>query len=298
MVVTFARPRVLDSMLGALGRQTRRPDHVLVVDNGSDPEVARVAAAQGAEYVDSGDNIGPAGGNALGLSVLLPRAADDDWILFVDDDDEPVDDTLLHRLESFGREVSYSDPLVAGVGIAGSTYRRQLGVFRRFEDDELCETVDLDVIFGGSLPMYSAGVLRRVGGFDARLFWGFEEAELGLRLRGLGYRLCAPGPLFLHARQVAGTAGLASRTLRTPTDKAAWRRYYSVRNSTVLARRYGGPLASTVAGVGGAAKGALTLARSHRPLGEIILPARGAVDAYRGRLGRRVDPGTNDKVSA
>ena len=298
MVVTFARPATLDSMLSALARQTRRPDHVLVVDNGSDDEVARVAALHGAEYVDSGDNIGPAGGNALALSHLLPRLAEDDWILFIDDDDEPGDDTLLQRLASFGEDLYRSDPRLAGVGIGGSIYRRRLGIFRRPEDHELAGTVDLDVLFGGSLPMYRAAVLREVGGFDARLFWGFEEAEFGLRLRSLGYRLCAPGPLFLQARQLGGTAGIASGTLRTPPAKTAWRRYYSVRNSTVLARRYGGPMASTVAGIGGAAKGVLTLARAHRPVAEVVLPVRGAVDAFLGRLGRRVDPGFNDKVSA
>lgn len=298
VVVTFARPKVLDSMLAAMSRQTRKPDHILVVDNGSDCEVARVAATHGAEYTDSGENIGPAGGNALALTLILPRAADDDWILFVDDDDLPGDDSLLQHLESFGRDLARSDPRLAGVGIGGSIYRRQLGVFKRLEDHELTGTVDLDVVFGGSLPMYQAGVLRRVGGFDAQLFWGFEEAEFGLRLRSLGYRLCAPGPLFLQARQLAGTAGASSRTQRTPSDKAAWRRYYSVRNSTVLAQRYGGPLASTIAGVGGATKGAITLARGRRPFDEVILPGRGAVDAFRGRLGRRVDPGANDKVSA
>lgn len=298
VIVTFARPAVLDSMLAALSRQSRRPDHVLVVDNGSDPQVARVAMSHGAEYTNSGGNIGPAGGNALGMSLILPQAADDDWILFVDDDDEPVEDTLLHRLETFGRDLSVVDPRLAGVGVGGSVYRKHLGIFRRLEDGELTGTVDVDVLFGGSLPMYRVRVLREVGAFDAQLFWGFEEAEFGLRLRSLGYRLCVPGRLFLDARNLAGTSGIDSRTMRTPRDKAAWRRYYSVRNSTVLARRYGGPLASTIAGVGGAAKGALALARGGRPSVEILLPARGAADAFRGKLGRRIDPGMNEKVSS
>jgi rhamnopyranosyl-N-acetylglucosaminyl-diphospho-decaprenol beta-1,3/1,4-galactofuranosyltransferase len=283
-------------MLSALARQTRRPDHILVVDNGSDPEVSRVAASHGAEYADSGDNIGPAGGNALGMSVLLPRAADGDWLLFVDDDDEPADDFLLERLATFAEEVA-SDPRLAGVGVGGSRYRRQWGIFNRLDDDELTGVVELDVLFGGSLPMYRVGVIREVGAFDEQLFWGFEEAEFGLRLRSLGYRLCAPGPLFLQARRLAGSPGDPGRPRRTPLDKAAWRRYYSVRNSTVLARRYGGRAAPTIAGVGGAVKGMLALAKGRRPLAEIALPARGAADAFRGRLGRRIDPGLNAKVS-
>ncbi len=292
VVVTFARPKVLDSMLAAMSRQTRRPDHVLVVDNGSDCEVARVAATHGAEYTDSGENIGPAGGNALALSLLLPRASDDDWILFVDDDDLPGDDALLQRLESFGRDLARSDPRLAGVGIGGSTYRRQLGIFKRLEDHELTGTVEL----GRRVRWFTTHVSSRRPTQGRRIRRPVVLGLRGGRVRPAPARawvtgLCAPGPLFLQARQRAGTAGISARTLRTPSEKAAWRRYYSVRNSTVLARRYGGPLASTIAGVGGAAKGAITLARGHRPFDEIILPGRGAVDAFRGRLGRRVDPG-------
>lgn len=295
VVVTFARPTVLESMLVALARQTRPVDHLVVVDNAAEPEVADIAARHGAEYLDSGDNIGPAGGFALGMRWIVERATDDDWILLVDDDDPPTNDDALDAVWRFGRELVATDPRVGAVGISGSVYRRRLGIFRRLEDDELHGTVDLDVLFGGSQPMYRVGAVRAVGTFDSDLFWGFEEGEYGLRMRRHGYRLCAPGPAWLRARHDAGRAGIASRTVRTSKTKAGWRRYYSIRNSTVLARRYGGPGAPVVTAIGGAAKGTLALLRARRPLAEVALAPRGAFDGLTNRLGRRVDPGLNAK---
>lgn len=283
-------------MLAALARQSRPVEHLIVVDNASDPRVAGIAESHGATYLDSGDNIGPAGGFALGVAHALERAADNDWLLLVDDDDEPSSDDALRELYEFGGRLSKTIPRLGGVGIGGSVYRPRLGTFRRLEDVELIGTVDLDVLFGGSLPMYCVRAVRDVGLYDTDLFWGFEEGDYGLRMRAMGYRLCAPGDLFLRSRERAGTASVASRRVRTPLGKPAWRRYYSVRNSTVLARRYGGPFAPLVVGLGGATKGAVSLARSARPFREVSLPARGALDAFRTRLGRRVDPGRNDKA--
>ena len=295
MVVTYARPAILESMLCALERQSRPVDHLLIVDNDSDPRVAAIAAAHEAEYLDSGDNIGPAGGVALGMQRVLTQASDDDWILCVDDDDEPTDDDLIRKLWLFAQEQTRADPRVAGVAEEGSVYRRQLGIFRRLDDEELTGVVDLDVLFGCSFPMYRLGAVREVGLFDAELFWGFEEGEYGLRVRAAGYRLCAPGPVFLQSRALWDGKGGASREGRTSPDKAAWRRYYSIRNSTVLAKRYGGPIAPLVASVGGAAKSVVALTRTRRPLREVALAPRAAVDGLTGRLGRRVDPGRNHK---
>lgn len=297
IIVTYARPRTLESMLSSLARQTRTIDHLLVVDNDSDAEVAEIASRFGAQYLDSGGNLGPAGGNALGVVEVLSKATDEDWILFVDDDDEPFETTALEELLTFGSVLASEDPLLGGVGVAGSRYRHRWGIFRRLDDRELTGVVDLDVIFGGSLPMYRARAVRTVGPFDSQFFWGFEEGEFGLRMRSHGYRLAADGAMFLRYRHSLGTTGIAAGRMRTPREKDGWRRYYSVRNSTTLARRFGGPIAPLVAGVGGGLKGALTMARAGRSPSEALLPLRGTIDGLFGRLGKRVDPGRNAKVS-
>ncbi|MFC7489222.1 MULTISPECIES: glycosyltransferase [unclassified Knoellia] len=295
VVVTYARPDTLNSMLAALSRQTRPVDYLLVVDNGSDAEVARIAYSHGADYLDSGDNLGPAGGIALGMAQVLARADPNDWILLVDDDNEPADNDLLRQLWVFAQDLSSREERLGGVAAGGSVYRRQFGIFRRLADEELTGTVDLDVLFGGSLPMYSVSAVSEVGPFDADLFWGFEEGEYGLRMRRHGFRLCAPGAVFLRSRELAGTAGVESHRVHTPQDKAAWRRYYSIRNSTVLARRYGGRVAPFITAAGGAAKSTAAMLRAGRPRSDVALAPLGALHGLTGHLGRRVDPGRNSK---
>ena len=142
--------------------------------------------------------------------------------------------------------------------------------------------------------MYRCAVVRDVGYFDRDLFFGFEEGEYGLRLRRAGYSLYASGEMCREGRQRHDELDQGSR-MRTPNNRAAWRRYYSVRNSTLIARTYGRVSARFFVAGGGAAKGALALTRSRRPLREVLLPLRGAGAGLIGRSGRTVDPGSAKK---
>lgn len=296
VVVTYRRPHTLADTLARLAGQTRPPDHLIVIDNGQQPEVAVHAEQTGVEYVASPGNIGPAGGFALAVDTVLARAHPDDWVLFVDDDDPPTEVDDLDALLRLAVRSVHGDPAVAGVGLEGSRYRRRSGTFERLPDSILRGSVEVDTLFGGSLPMYRVGALRDVGGPDPQFFWGFEEAQLGLHLRSHGYRLLADGSRWRARRAARATDQTPPAVGRTPLDKAAWRRYYSVRNSTELAKRHARWPAVPYVALGGAAKGCVALLRTRRPLQEVVLPLRGAVDGLVGRLGRRVDPGSNAKT--
>ena len=90
VVVTFRRPEGLKSMLQALGGQTKRPDRLVIVDCGSEASVMEIARNVDAEYMDALENLGPAGGVALGMEHVLEHAASEDWLLLLDDDDPRV----------------------------------------------------------------------------------------------------------------------------------------------------------------------------------------------------------------
>ena len=82
IVVTYRRhDQLLSTLSGVLG-QTRPPDRVIVVDNESSEVVeTRMAALDGpVEYVDSGDNLGPGGGFAVGLASAATSSNDWYWI--------------------------------------------------------------------------------------------------------------------------------------------------------------------------------------------------------------------------
>jgi GT2 family glycosyltransferase len=183
---------------------------------------------------------------------------------------------------------------VAAVGLVGARYNRLTGTTPKLRDDQLDGMVDVDVIGGNQLPLVSVAALRAVGAHDPELFYGFEELELGLRLRAAGFRLVVNGDQWLARRHAQGRAGPdAPRALRRETPS---RRYLSVRNQLVVARRYGSvtaPLAVTAANL--LARPVMDLRRGRRPWRRYQLStARGLVDGWLGRLGPRADASATD----
>ena len=63
-IVTRDRPELLERAVSAVAAQSRRPDHLVLVDNGSDPRAEAVAAGSGIPftYLPSATNLGGAGG--------------------------------------------------------------------------------------------------------------------------------------------------------------------------------------------------------------------------------------------
>src|SRR5262249_13325729 len=86
-VVTWNRPEPLRRSLETLLRQTWPPDAIFVLDNGEGDDALRVTQDVGGgriPYRRTGDNLGPAGGIALGMRWLVELGFE--WILVNDDD--------------------------------------------------------------------------------------------------------------------------------------------------------------------------------------------------------------------
>lgn len=292
LIVTFHRADTLVTTLAQIAAQSRPVDCLVVVDNGSDRGARAAAEAAGAVYVDSGSNLGPAGGISTGMKQILTEAGDDDWLVLFDDDDPPRTLDVLERLWDFGHRRRREDDRTAAVGMVGARYDFRRGITRRVRDAELQGPVAVDYIGGGQIPMFRCAVLREVGVFDERLFFGFDDLEHGLRLRGAGYSQYVDGEVWMAEREFHQRTGLDGSRLRTSREVAAWRRYYSVRNAVLIARTHCGLPTAVVVAAGGF-RSAAALARSRRPLSEWFLPVRGALHGLRGRTGRRVEPGQN-----
>lgn len=84
---------VLPKLLGALARQTRRPDRVIVADAGSTDGTREIAVAHGAEVVDGGM---PGVGRNAGA-----RLATTDLLLFLDSDVVMGDGVIAAMLREF-----------------------------------------------------------------------------------------------------------------------------------------------------------------------------------------------------
>ena len=168
--------------LEALADQTRAPEEIIVVDDGSTDDTASVARSAGITVV-SQENAGPAAARNYGAEMARGSV-----LLFTDADCAPDRAWVERMIEPF------EDPAVAGVK---GTYRtRQPGLVPRFvqleyesrydhmEDREAIDFVDT----------YSAGYRRDVfvtyNGFDTRFpTASVEDQELSFRLAGAGHRL-------------------------------------------------------------------------------------------------------------
>ncbi|VFA96114.1 UDP-galactofuranosyl transferase GlfT1 [Nocardia farcinica] len=98
VVVTHKRRELLAESLKVLTSQSRPIDHLIVVDNGNEAEVAELVDQQPVEttYLGSAHNLGGAGGFALGILHALTIGAD--WVWLADDDGRPEGPDVLSTL--------------------------------------------------------------------------------------------------------------------------------------------------------------------------------------------------------
>src|SRR5690348_5540435 len=98
VLVTHRRVDELAKALDPLSAQTRRPDHLIVVDNDNDERVRDLVGGQPipSTYLGSRRNLGGAGGFALGMLHALALGAD--WVWCADDDGRPHDSSVLANL--------------------------------------------------------------------------------------------------------------------------------------------------------------------------------------------------------
>lgn len=293
VLVTFRRPDALRAGLSALAAQTRTLDRLVIVDNDPGPRTRSVVRelAPAAEYVAATENLGPAGGIALGMERILATADDADWVVTLDDDDPPTSSALLHDLVRFADDARARDRSVGAVGADGVRCDRRRGRMVWVDDAELLGAVDVDWVGGDFFPTYSVEALRVAGPMRAELFFGFEELDLGLRVRDAGYRILVPGRTcreFRAANDQLGLAVVPSRAL----GELTWRRYYSLRNLVrILADRGSVAGAVRVTLVVGVAKPLVNVLRAPRTaVRHLRLNVRACVDAWTGRLGRTVEP--------
>jgi rhamnopyranosyl-N-acetylglucosaminyl-diphospho-decaprenol beta-1,3/1,4-galactofuranosyltransferase len=239
VIVTRDRVQLLRESLTAVAGQTRRPDHVVVVDNGPDDAVREVVENSGlpATYLPSRRNLGGAGGFALGMLHALALGAD--WVWCADDDGRPADDsvlaTLLETAERHGlAEVS---PLVTDMADPerlAFPLRRGLR-WRRHRSD----FAGLDVLpqyaslFNGAL--FRADALDVVGVPDYRLFFRGDETEIHRRLLRAGLPFgTAVGASYLHPEGTTEFHPILGGRLSAQYPGNETKRFFTYRNRGYL----------------------------------------------------------------
>lgn len=238
-------------------RQTRPPDDIVLVDNGSARGIAEQITSRFPQVsvVRLPENLGPAGGFAVGFSEAMRRGCDFVWAI---DDDTVVSarclEALLADAETAPRSVIFPSRL---------PHHEKHGVAWR-------------------AMLVPADVVRSVGVPRADLFWHLEDTEYFIhRIRDVaGYRLIiSPKAVVWHG------------THRPRKGFPGWKLYYQTRNSIFyrfrLKRSWWRRLLTLLRVAG---RLVVIFAREERGPAKAWLMVRGVADGLRGRMGKTVDP--------
>jgi len=239
VVVTHRRPDELAKSLDAIAAQTRRPDHLIVVDNDDDERVRDLVVGQPipSTYLGSRRNLGGAGGFALGMLHALALGAD--WVWCADDDGRPADEAVLANLIACADKNNLAEvsPMVCDVDDPARLafpLRRGL-VWRRNVDELRTEGPQQDLLpgiaslFNGAL--FRAATLEAVGVPDLRLFVRGDEVELHRRLvrSGLPFGTCLTAA-YLHPHGSDEFKPIFGGRMHTQYPDDPVKRFFTYRN--------------------------------------------------------------------
>ncbi|MBI5339068.1 MAG: glycosyltransferase family 2 protein [Mycolicibacterium rufum] len=242
VVVTHRRPDELAKSLDAVAAQSRRPDHLIVVDNDHDDRVRDLVAGQPipTTYLGSQRNLGGAGGFALGMLHALALGAD--WVWLADDDGRPQDaEVLATLLACAGRHgLAEVSPMVCNLDEPdrlafplrrGLKWRRLVSELRTDGDGDLLPGIAS--LFNGAL--FRATAIEAVGVPDLRLFIRGDETELHRRLvrTGLPFGTCLDA-VYLHPCGTEEFKPILGGRMHTQYPDNEAKRFYTYRNRGYL----------------------------------------------------------------
>jgi rhamnopyranosyl-N-acetylglucosaminyl-diphospho-decaprenol beta-1,3/1,4-galactofuranosyltransferase len=242
VVVTHRRPDELAKSLDAVTSQSRRPDHLIVVDNDFDERVRDLVNGQSipTTYVGSRRNLGGAGGFALGMLQALATGAD--WVWLADDDGRPADASVLGTLLDCAARYSLAEvsPMVCDMDDPqrlafplrrGTAWRRHVAELRVDGSGDLLPGIAS--LFNGAL--FRASTVEAVGVPDIRLFIRGDEVDVHRRLlrSGLPFGTCLEA-VYLHPQGSDEFKPILGGRMHTQYPDNAAKRFYTYRNRGYL----------------------------------------------------------------
>jgi rhamnopyranosyl-N-acetylglucosaminyl-diphospho-decaprenol beta-1,3/1,4-galactofuranosyltransferase len=290
VVVTFNRLDDLRRCLDAIRGQTRGPNEVLVVDNGSDAPTRDFLSAQDdMRVLRLPSNEGGAGGFAAGLAGALGAGAD--WVWLMDDDCLPAEDALERLLEVAGSD---DTGRVGGVAPLVDYRGGPTEVGGRRDGGTGLDHLD----WGPFLGLLLRGkACAEVGLPRVDFFIWNDDFEYCMRLRLAGWEFRpAPRARLEHPGEPGLRRRVLGRTVFTTRVAPPWKAYYEVRNGLIVERMLDGTELAAERGPAGRVAVAVKqifygLLFGSDGAARAWLTARGIVDGVRGRTGRRVAPG-------
>ncbi|MEW6516896.1 MAG: glycosyltransferase family 2 protein [candidate division FCPU426 bacterium] len=236
--------------LATLESQTRPPDRIIVVDNGSTDglEAPLRAAYPRVEYVFQPVNVGFAGGMNIGLRRALEAGADyvvtpsNDTLLKPDCLEKMLDALRGHpQAGAVAPKIFYYEPAGTLYFNGGYFTRATLRPCHPGElkpDPNPQERAAREIGFlNGCCPLFRAAALKQTGLFDEAFHAYFEDADLSLRLLKDGWTLLlAPQAVVIHHHAVSFKKN-AGPALQGTVSRYKW--FIATRNRFWLLRKHG-----------------------------------------------------------
>lgn len=295
LVVTFNRLDLLKRCVAALKGQTRAPEEIIIVDNGSTDGTREWLASQSGLTILLQSNVGSAGGQATGMEHAI--AAGYQWVWAMDDDVVPRRSCLERLLRCVDEEVTMVAPRVYGArkGVWEDYHNKRL-IRRRFsfrhwtaqewgrwESSGRSSWINANGFVG---PLLSVKRMIQVGLPQRGYFILLDDLEFTYRLArdGGGY-LVREAVVDHYDPPHADAYGVV-------VASAQWKMYYYVRNQLLFLRSHHSMRAAVASflyfAVGYAVRAIVR--RGKEPPRLLLLRYRGMLDGILGRGGKRVLP--------
>ena len=233
MVMTWNRRELLRRCLRSLQAQTRPPDEILIVNNGSTDGTREMLRREFPRYpvLDAPRNHGASWGYHQGIKWGYREGFD--WVWVIDDEGYAVPD-CLERLLAHRRPNAVLVPVKRDSG--GHAYG--IAAWRRRNVDVTAEVlarggpVGGDFLFDFTAPLIHREVVARAGLPNKAFVIWFDDYEYALRARrAAGTEVVnIPDAVFFHdfGRNTRAVRFLGKRSMRS--DLPAWKLYYGARN--------------------------------------------------------------------
>jgi GT2 family glycosyltransferase len=192
----------LSETLAALASQTRAPDRIIAVDNGSrgNDGTAAMLAGSGAERIVTSRTKLPFG-QALDLGMsTLSNLEGDEWLWFLTHDSSPEPDALERILDTVQRApsvavagpkiVDWNDPSqIIEIGQTITKFGKRWQLNRPELDQEQYDDQADVMAVGPAGMLVRREVWRQLGGFDAALPVYDDSLDFSIRARLAGHRV-------------------------------------------------------------------------------------------------------------
>jgi rhamnopyranosyl-N-acetylglucosaminyl-diphospho-decaprenol beta-1,3/1,4-galactofuranosyltransferase len=191
---TLNEADVIERSVAALERQTRRPDALIIVDNGSTDGTLDRPFPEWATIIRNPQNVGVSGSIGNGITYALER--DFDWIWILDADSVADPEALATMLDEYAGWPSGRQEETAFIACLPldqpENYPRHGCLFTPYGRvvitpslDQLCYQCHLTIWSG---VLYRLAAVRRIGLPNPDYFLDRGELEYGYRIMKAGYK--------------------------------------------------------------------------------------------------------------